>query len=419
MPLKRLRFCFVATFYPPHSFGGDGIFVHRLANELAERGHEVEVVHCIDAYRTLSKPAPGEACRNHPNVKVHGLRSPLGLLSPLLTHQTGLPLLKRRALRRILSRDFDVIHYHNISLVGGPRILFYGRAVKLFTMHEYWLVCPTHSLFKFNRRPCSRRHCLPCSLVHGRPPQLWRWCRPFLRSSVGQVDAFIALSRFIKAKHQEYFPDLPIVELPPFAPVARRESSLDAPADPHLPGERYFLYVGRLEKLKGVHTLIPFFRRNPAIPLWIAGAGGFETRLREMAPGANVRFLGHIPEPALRDLYRGAIALIVPSICYEVSPLVILEAFRESTPVIARRIGGLPEPVEDSGGGIVYGTDDELAAALGKLSADPGYRRELGELGYRAFRERWTAAAHIDRYLDLIDRLAAGMAGPSAATGAE
>ena len=45
---KKLKFCFCTTFYPPYNFGGDGIFVHQLSNELAARGHSVEVIHCID-----------------------------------------------------------------------------------------------------------------------------------------------------------------------------------------------------------------------------------------------------------------------------------------------------------------------------------------------------------------------------------
>ncbi|HEY8723559.1 MAG TPA: hypothetical protein VIL92_06825, partial [Gaiellaceae bacterium] len=57
---RRLRFCLLTTFYPPYNFGGDGIFVQRLAGELVRRGHHVEVVHSVDAYRALarSEPAP-------------------------------------------------------------------------------------------------------------------------------------------------------------------------------------------------------------------------------------------------------------------------------------------------------------------------------------------------------------------------
>lgn len=51
---RPLRFCMITTFYPPYNFGGDGIFVQQLSQELARRGHHVEVVHCADAYRLLA-----------------------------------------------------------------------------------------------------------------------------------------------------------------------------------------------------------------------------------------------------------------------------------------------------------------------------------------------------------------------------
>ena len=63
------------------------------------------------------------AVDEHPNVRRHELRSGLGWLSPLLTQQTGRPLLKRAKIRRLLRKhDYDVIHYHNTSLLG-PAVL--------------------------------------------------------------------------------------------------------------------------------------------------------------------------------------------------------------------------------------------------------------------------------------------------------
>src|SRR6516162_6538286 len=139
---RPLRFCMITTFYPPYNFGGDGIFVHRLSNELARRGHAVNVIHCIDSYRLLAGREPDRPYEDHPNVTVHGLQSPFGFCSPLATQQTGSPLFKSRRIRQILEESFDVIHYHNISLVGGPRILEYGNGIKLYTIHDYWFLCP-------------------------------------------------------------------------------------------------------------------------------------------------------------------------------------------------------------------------------------------------------------------------------------
>ena len=197
---QKLRFCMVTTFYPPYNFGGDGVFVHRLANELAARGHQVDVIHCRDAYRLMAGREPKETYDDHPNVTVHGLKSPFGMLSPLASQQTGLPLFKSRAIREILKREFDVIHYHNISLLG-PKVLEFGRAIKLYTMHEYWLVCPTHVLFKFNREACIQPNCFACTLAHRRPPQWWRYSG-LLNTAVRHVDLFLAPSRFGLEKHR-------------------------------------------------------------------------------------------------------------------------------------------------------------------------------------------------------------------------
>jgi glycosyltransferase involved in cell wall biosynthesis len=216
---RSLRFCMITTFYPPYTFGGDGIFVQRLSNELARRGHQVDVIHCVDSYLALAGREPKPAGDDHPNVRVHRLRSRFGLLSPLATQQTGLPLLKTAALQQILAQGFDVIHYHNPSLIGGPKILEYGQAIKLYTMHEYWLVCPTHTLFRFNRAPCTQQRCLLCSLIYKRPPQWWRYSG-LLRSAVKHVDAFLAFSRFGRDRHKELGLDVPIVHLPGFVPAS-------------------------------------------------------------------------------------------------------------------------------------------------------------------------------------------------------
>src|SRR6202043_2357264 len=60
-PRAMLRFCMVTTFYPPYSFGGDAIFVEALSRGLAEQGHEVDVIHCLDSYRALARATPREA----------------------------------------------------------------------------------------------------------------------------------------------------------------------------------------------------------------------------------------------------------------------------------------------------------------------------------------------------------------------
>lgn len=403
-----LRFCMITTFYPPYSFGGDGVFVHGLANELGRRGHLVEVIHCIDAFRLLTQREPESIYQDHPNVTVHGLKSPFGRLSPLATQQTGLPVFKSRQIREILEKGFDVIHYHNISLIGGPKILEYGKAIKLYTMHEYWLVCPTHVLFKFNREVCIRPHCFTCGLTYSRPPQLWRHSG-MMNSAVKHIDAFIAPSRFSKEVHKRMGLAVPIEYLPHFVQSETENEARVTAAANGSPPERkpYFLFVGRLEKIKGLQTIISVFRRYKKAELWIAGSGTYDRHLQNLAKDLeNIRFLGHRTKDELQPLYRDAVALVVPSLSYEVFALVILEAFLQRTPAIARNIGGMPEIIQESGGGFVYNTEPELIHAMERLLSDSSCRNRLGESGFRTLGEKWTVDAHLKSYFGLIRRIA-------------
>ena len=397
-----MRFCMVTTFYPPYAFGGDGIFVQQLSNELAKRGHQVEVIHCRDAYNLLARRTPTRSYQDHPSITVHSLKSFLGFFSPLATHQTGRPILKSSRLRAILRKPFDVIHYHNISLVGGPRILQYGNAVKLYTLHEYWLICPTHMLFKFNHEACTHKQCLSCTLSHGRPPQFWRYMNT-IGQAVKHVDLFIAPSEFTKNKHLEMGLRIPIVELPYFTSRWDWQENIPRRSLGETP---YFLFVGRLEKLKGLQELVPLFRRYKKAQLWIVGVGEYEPVLRRMAQESpNIKFLGYQSGEQLRIFYQQAVATIVPSLWYEVFGLVILEAFANGTPVIVRNRGGMPKIIKESGGGFIFDTEEELVNAMDQLLGDQNLRQEIGRRGYETLRQKWSPDVYIQRYLEIVEQL--------------
>ena len=411
MQHKPLRFCMLTTFYPPYNFGGDGIFVHRLSNALAKRGHEVHVVHCVDSFELLARHKPSDSFENHPNVHVHGLRSPWGALSPLATHQTGRPFFKAAALNQILDTGFDVIHYHNVSLLGGPGILHYGRGVKLYTTHEYWLICPTHTLFKMNREACREPECLRCTLYSRRVPQWWRGTG-LIASSAAKVDAFLGPSRCCIELHRNAgFPGR-FIHVPGFAPDPDFETPAvsengfvdHSPAAHNAPA--YFLYAGRLEKLKGLHTVIPAFRERSDARLLVAGTGSDEAHLRRLAEGmSNIEFLGTVAADQLSKLYREAVAVIVPSLCFETFSLVTVEAFQHRTPVIGRKLGGVAELIEESGGGITYETEEQLAAAIQRLLEEPALRKDFGNRGHAAYRCKWSEEAHLTRYFEIIDQI--------------
>ncbi|NNE42699.1 MAG: glycosyltransferase family 4 protein, partial [Gemmatimonadetes bacterium] len=113
-----------------------------------------------------------------------------------------------------------------------------------------------------------------------------------------------------------------------------------------------------------------------------------------------------IDPSGLSRLYRHALALIVPSVGPETFGIIIIESFRQGTPVIARRHGPFPEILERCGGGDLFGTPEELVAAMQRIQQDPAKRGELAQAARKGFVDHWSEAAIIPRYLDVIRRAA-------------
>lgn len=378
--------------------------IYRLSNELAKRGHTVDVYHCEDAFLLLNKKQPTGDFPNHPNVKVHGLKSNFGSISPLLTQQTGIPFLKSDLKTALDENDYDVIHYNNMSLIGITA-LSYGSpdAIKLYTTHEHWLICPMHVLWKYNREVCTKKSCLRCQLKGKRPPQLWRYTG-LMENMLEHIDCFLSPSRFTLHKHLDAGLDIPIEHMPYFLPTPPEEKENTETDEESV--RPYFLFVGRLEEIKGVQNIIPVFKNKPEYDLVIAGDGEFAEALKEQAKDiSNIKFLGRVDQKRLRSLYQSAVSVIVPSICYETFGIIIIEAFSRKTPVITNDLGALPEVVKDSGGGFIYSSEKELIEAMDKIAGDFGLREDLGKKGFAAYLKYWNEDAHLERYLSLIDDL--------------
>ncbi len=400
---RPLNFLHLTTFYPPYSFGGDAMYIYRLSHALADAGHSVDVIHCVDSYHLLHPAEPEIQFAEHPNVTRHELRSGYKWLSPLLTQQTGRAFLKLNQIREVMnSKPYDVIQYHNTSLLG-PEVLTLkpeqSSAVKLYMTHEHWLICPTHVLWKYGTRACEKPDCLRCTIKAKRPPQLWRYTN-YLAEASSHVDQFVSPSRFTAKMHADRGFAKPVAHLPYF--VDRVDHEWRNPG-PRLQERPYFLFVGRLEEIKGLHTLIKAWEKVAEFDLLVAGTGEQEANLRAQASAnPRVKFLGALPQRKLGALYKHALACIVPSITYETFGIIIIEAFARKTPVIVRDLGALPEVVGDSGGGLVYRTDDELLSAIMKLGTEAETRNSLGENGYRAFIQNWSKEAHLRIYFNFL-----------------
>ncbi len=412
--MQSLRILMFTTFYPPYSFGGDAVGIQRMARALVARGHDVTVVHDEDSYLILGgKPQPaGEP----DGIRRIGLRSRNGMMSNLLTQQLGRPVVHAARIREILAeRQPDIIWHNNTSLIGGPGLLPMGEGLKVYEAHEHWLVCPTHVLWRHGRELCDDRQCLRCVLNYKRPPQLWRYTGALDRA-LDHMDLIVAKSEFSRSKHREFGLRQEMQVLPYFLPDLE-QSALPEPAAHDRP---YFLFVGRLEKIKGLQDVFPAFDRYPDADLLILGDGDYADELKAQAAGNDrIKFLGRKTLEELNAYYRGAIGLIVPSVCYETFGIILIESFRLGTPVIARRLGPFPEIVERASGGSLFETEDDLIAAMSYLQHHPDRRVRQGAAARKAFLAIWHETSVLEAYGAALARAAHGKGNRALATALE
>jgi glycosyltransferase involved in cell wall biosynthesis len=393
-----MKFCMLTSFFGPHSFGGDAVYVDRLSRALLRRGHEVTVIYSLDAYEAVRgrvEPAPYEAPAG---LRINAVRSVAQPFPLLLSHQLGRPVgMKRDLLAAMGGEHFDVLHFHNISLLGGPGVLALkapGNPLRVMTAHEFWLVCERSVLWKNGSETCEAPACVSCSLNAGRPPQWWRRLGAWQRD-LDALDLLLTPSETSMRIHAERGLDSRMQALPYFVGP---EWLAEKPAASQ---SAYFLFAGRLVREKGVAKAIAAMEAFPRVELRIAGQGPDEAALRAHAP-KNVRFLGRLDEASLREAYRGAIATLIPSEMVETFGYVALESMATGTPVIASDIGALPELVRQSGGGVVFKTPSEMRAAMHSLIDEPVLRARLGAQGKASAQRLWNEERHIEEYLGLL-----------------
>ncbi len=175
-------------------------------------------------------------------------------------------------------------------------------------------------------------------------------------------------------------------------------------------GVPLFLALGRLHVNKGFDVLLDAMVRLPRAWLWLAGdgplRGDLESQVAKLGIGERVRFLGWRDDtPALM---AAADALVCPS-RHEPLGNVVIEAWSRGLPVIAARAQGPSALIDDEVTGLLVPTEDShaLAAAMTRLAADQNLAVTLGASGRSAYREQFSKAAVIRRYVDALNQIVA------------
>jgi glycosyltransferase involved in cell wall biosynthesis len=175
-------------------------------------------------------------------------------------------------------------------------------------------------------------------------------------------------------------------------------------------------FAGRLDARKGIPDVVEIARRNPDLPVTIAGMGELEREVRQAAAELkNLEFAGRLDAKGVRDLYAGARVALVPSRWEEPAGLVALEAMLEGTPVVAYASGGLANYVEAISGGVVVsqGDVDRLDEAATQLHADRELWATLSAAGRAGVREFHAPGRYVARLEALYSEAAGARIRPS------
>ncbi len=309
----------------------------------------------------------------------------------------------------------NVAHVH-LSPSGRIAALITRALPTVYFAHAYNAFCPggarlfqrTDSICNLSGVPDTR--CLLNAYLQRcnirRPLRLWNSYRnaKTTGASLQLADAILCDSQYVRDRHVDNgFPAERIHVLPSPVPVpAPCGSSRSA-------GERIVLFVGRIVPEKGLDYLIrAMAKMMTRCQLVVVGEGYDLARQRALVAdlrlGDQVSFRGALDRAAVQDLYARASVLVVPSVWPEPFGMVGPEAMAYGLPVVAFRVGGIPEWLLDGEVGFLVEPKDVdgLARRIGMLLDDPALARRLGARGRQMVKERFTLKHHVDGLLEIF-----------------
>lgn len=214
------------------------------------------------------------------------------------------------------------------------------------------------------------------------------------RLGIEKCDTLINQSTIIKNEVLEYFPRAKVEVIP---------NGIDLP-NKQADGDK-IIYLGRLHPVKGLQHLIGAVKDIENCPqVLIAGSGPEDGKLRDLADGLNVRFLGRIPDEEIERFFLQGRIFVLPSLS-EGLPQVLLEAMSYGLPVIATKVGGVPEVIEHGKTGLLVdpGNPRALREAIELLNGDEALRREMRANCLREI-QKYTWSHIIKRFEDVMCR---------------
>jgi glycosyltransferase involved in cell wall biosynthesis len=300
----------------------------------------------------------------------------------------------RRDLLRFV-RDFNphVVHFHHVLGLGLETLYAIREALPdaaiLLTFHEYLSICNNDGQMvkAGSSKLCTEASPIDChACFPGVPPARFLKRERFIRGMLELADAFVSPSLFLARKYAEWGLD------PDKLHVIENGISVESVAPPREltgpnPRRNRFAYFGQMTPYKGVDVLVDAVSRVPD-EIWgtdsrlMIFGGNLEKQPREFQDhmaklikeaGSRVRFYGAYQNAEMPRLMDSVDWVVVPSIWWENSPLVIQEALHHRRPIICSNIGGMAEKVRDGLDGLHFRvrSAEDLADRFTEALSDP------------------------------------------------
>lgn len=400
-----MRILYLNTLYAPHIGGGAEITLKVLVETMAARGHEVCVlttgagptlqVDRVDGIRVVRIGVR--------NLYWHFERAGIPRWKRALWHLLDAynPSMARAVMQMVEEFKPDVVSCHNLAGFSASvwSALSAAGVPLVQVLHDYYSLCPTSNMFR--RGHSCTRPCTGCRALRMPHPRL-----------SGRVSAVVGISRFILERHLQNrrFAGVGVRAVIPNA----RRGKVAAPRAIAPEGKLRFGFIGTLAPAKGVEFLLEAYASLPpgGHSLQVAGRGEpeYERHLQARA-STDIVFMGNV---VAADFFPAIDVLVVPSLWQEPLGMVIVEAFMHGVPVLASRVGGIPELVEEGRNGWLFDSTSpgELSARMRDLLAQADQLRSCADGALASAYLHTDVDAWASRYESLLRQvLAAGAPG--------
>lgn len=303
-------------------------------------------------------------------------------------------------------RDVPMIHRISDFQYMCPNALFYNDSIG---------VC--EDCLKGKRWSCVKYKCVMNSSVYSGIKMMAKWLHDVM-GVTKKIDAFVVPSEFTMGKLHEYgIPQEKLHHIPTFFNLKEENPTVEY--------RPYFLFIGRIEKQKGLMTLVKAFEATK-YEIRIIGFSndGYEDVLKKYLGRAidgglnsednctygkngNIHFLGRKPFEEIVPYLKSCLCTLVPSEWYDNFPNVVLESYAYKKAVIATDFGSLKYMVEDGRTGLTFKYKD-IEDLQGKIAYMYDHQNEamrMGEAAYQQLVARYSPQVHYERLMVLFDSI--------------